>query len=261
MHRAKLRVCSVLRYAIPVCALAGIAIAQSSPASEVFEAVALKQAPKGARAVARLNIAPGRLSAPAASLRYLITEAFGLAGFQVADVSGWMESDLYTIIASTGHAADVQESRVMLRGLLESRFRLKTHREVRQTPVFALVVDRGGPKLTPSSDGQAPVGSQPSDAEVILPIGSTISDLVKHLNTRSGPLAVGRPVIDQTGLDGRYIIRLTFQVAVDREAGAGTYSIDYPSALRKELGLRLDPVNAPVEFLVIESAQKPLLDQ
>jgi uncharacterized protein (TIGR03435 family) len=138
---------------------------------------------------------------------------------------------------------------------------LKTHREVRQLAVFDLVVDKGGLKLTPLSDGQPLVGSQDNGVdEATIPIGTTISDLVKHLNTRSGSLAVGRPVIDKTGLEGRYMIRLTFQFEFDREAGRGTYSIDYPSALRKELGLRLEPVNAPVEFLVVDSAQKPVLD-
>jgi uncharacterized protein (TIGR03435 family) len=242
------------------CVLAGIATGQSSPAHEVFEAVALKEAAKGARAMQRLDITPGRLSAPAASLRYLVTEAFGLERYQVGEMPGWMESDVYTINASTGRPVDSQEIRAMLRELLESRFHLKTHREVRRMAVFALVVDKGGLKMTPFSDGQPLVESQNNDDEVTLPIGTTISDLVKHLNTRSGSLAVGRPVIDKTGLEGRYMIRLTFQVAVNREAGAGTYSIDYPSALRKELGLRLEPLNAPVEFLVVDSAQKPVLD-
>ena len=107
----------------------------------------------------------------------------------------------------------------MLQALLEEQFHLKTHRETREIPVYELSVARGGPKLRPFDGHCTPVdftkgnlpaqleakGSCPivmADTRVDAP-GQTIDDFMKFVL-----VMMDRPVIDKTGLAGRFDIHL-----------------------------------------------------
>ena len=140
---------------------------------------------------------------------------------------------------------------LMLRSLLADRFRLQFRQEVKEIPVFALMVDKNGPKLRPLKEGEASRCGR--DNSFMCGIRTT-AQLAKSLQ-----YAEGRPVLDKSGLDGNFDVLLDFD----------TYSIrgqtpppdyDKPSlvrALHEQLGLRLEPQKASFPMLVVESVRRP----
>lgn len=224
-----------------------------------FEAVVIKRS--GLPLFPRLDIDPGYLRAKSTNLKYLITYAFGIEDYRLSGMSEWMESDCYSIDATTGTAIPKAQMTAMLRDMLMKRFQLKYHYETRDLSVFALVVDKKGSKLAPL--GQSEYDSQffhSSGDRITRSIGSSIQDLVHYLNSRTGVAALARPVIDRTGLQGLYKIHLTFDVEVNPDGRGGRLDIHYPSALTRQLGLKLDPTKANIDIFVIDAAAKPKVD-
>ena len=162
---------------------------------------------------------------------------------------------------------------LMLQSLLEERFHLKLHHEMRDFPVYLLTVGKGGAKLKLSDDQTDPRVAQPQNIPIEQRRGiirrtddgwianavrmSTLANLV------SQPL--GRPVLDKTGLEGMYDFKLNW-VYPRRGAPAATDATT-PSASDpadgsiftaiEELGLKLESTKEPFEVLVIDSVQKP----
>ena len=90
-----------------------------------------------------ISVLPGgRFSAPGATLRGLITTAYGLLDLQVVDSRRLLGSDRYQIEGRTNPEVSLAEARAMLRTLLAGRFGLVTHRETRELPVYVMTVDR-----------------------------------------------------------------------------------------------------------------------
>jgi uncharacterized protein (TIGR03435 family) len=229
---------------------------------ESFDAAVIKRADPRVLTSVGLKVDPRYLFANSVTLRYLIIQAFAVEDYRLAGIGGWMESERYSIAATSGRAVDRTQMLTMLRDLLAVRFHLKMHHENREIPVFALVVDKRGPKLPPLREGEDDSKFfQSSGERMTRSIGSTIQDLIRHLNSRTGPAALGRPVIDRTGLNGLYRIRLTFQVETNPDGKSGRFDVDYPSALASQLGLRLEPTKATIDFLVIDNAARPSLDE
>jgi uncharacterized protein (TIGR03435 family) len=148
----------------------------------------------------------------------------------------------------------------MMRSLLEERFQLKVHRETRALSVFLLSVTEGGSKLRASSVGPpyGPISTRTNAGSAggeIVAKGVGIALLADALTSE-----VGRPVIDKTGLTGRFDINLKWSPSASaRRPGSG--SLDPPSAVftavREQLGLNLEPGTAAVEILVIDDARNP----
>ena len=138
----------------------------------------------------------------------------------------------------------------MLQALLAERFQLKVHRETKEMPVFALVAGKNGPKLSdpdPSKPGMRTTGN--ATGLHITAWQSTMQQLADQLSNTAG-----RPVLDKTGLAGAYAYKLDFNPDVAApDSGIPTMS----TAVQDQLGLRLEPQKAPIEILVIDSAEKP----
>lgn len=136
----------------------------------------------------------------------------------------WIFSDFFQIDATAqGNPSQETIRGPMLQALLEDQFKLKAHRETQQVEVYALTVARGGPKLQP------------------LRKGTSVEDWSMLL---AGFL--GRPVIDRTGIAGLFDFRL--------ELAPDTTIL---SALQEQLGLQLDTIKTPTEFLVIDRVERP----
>jgi len=210
------------------------------------------------RDLCNLEITPGRLTAGPVSLRCLITKAYDVTDDQLVGVSGWMDTDVYSVIASAGRAVSRAEMIAMLRDLLAERFQLKAHTEVRKARVLALVVDKGGPKLQQLAEGESdvPPASLSSPQRMTLPWGPTISDLIRRLNFYSSSSLGGRLVVDRTGLIGRYKIWVSFDNEMNPDGMSGKLDMDLPSAVR-QLGLALRPEEADTTFVVVEKAARP----
>lgn len=155
----------------------------------------------------------------------------------------------------------------LLRAVLAERFQLKTHTEVRQGPVYALVIDKGGKKIKPTGDSPPAEYVSPSGQHVRL--GSSVSrgQIAGHAETMSrlvrllmGTGELNRVVVDKTGLTGNYDFALNWMPDPAPSSDEEPRDTSLPSlftAIREQLGLRLEPATGPVNTLVIDHVEKP----
>jgi len=220
---------------------------QSNPA---FEVASVK--PSGITAGSWVRFLPGGHLSAASWLKQLIQIAYGVEDYQVSGGPPWLTSQWYEIEAKTANeSADRDEMRAMLRSLLEDRFKLRLHREDKVVPVFVLRTDKDGPKLTMLKDGETSRCTR--DNSFICGM-RTPAQLAKSLQ-----YIVGRPVLDQTGVSGTFDILLNFDVYASRGQTAPP-DYDKPSlttALRDQLGLRLETDKAAFPVLVVEKVERP----
>jgi uncharacterized protein (TIGR03435 family) len=222
------------------------------------------------------GFAGGRFSATNAPLREIIRTAFGVADMQMVDAPDWIRSERFDIVAKVPADAQLPQAFLMLRELLSERFALTTRREQRELPVYALVRigDKPGPELRPAAAdcpkllAASRTGTPLPPSERILCGTRVRPGLLSGGGLTSDQIAsalwslAGRIVIDRTGLEGRYDIDMEFAPEPPAREPSGPWS-DKPSlftALQEQLGLRLEPVRAPVDVLVIEHVERPTPD-
>ncbi|MGA7239810.1 MAG: M56 and DUF3738 domain-containing protein [Bryobacteraceae bacterium] len=203
---------------------------------------------------------PGRLVIHNYTLKRLVLTAYNLKDFQLDGAKGWMNDDAWDIEGTFPPVAgksNMQMGVDRLPALLADRFHVVAHREMRQLPVYALVVAKGGPKLTASDPNDGKSQSlrvlPPRD-----PAGFTAvkMDFPWFINLLGGELNL--PVVDKTGITGVYDITLSYtpQRLLDAPDYAGN-GISVFTAIQQQLGLKLEAAKGPVEVLVVDHAEKP----
>ena len=256
---------SVLR-GIVLAAVAGAAVlAQSPPTARVnteFDAASIKPNNSGSGRTSVSMPPIGTYRAENVTLRELIVNAYRLRRFQVEGGPDWLDGDHFDITARTGEGAARDQMHVMLQTLLVDRFGLAFHRETRERPIYALMVARDdgvpNPALARSTcpDGCGMDTSATNGFMVVRAKGEPMTRLAEVLGNRADRL-----VLDRTGLTGTYDFELQFMRddALGRnEQPAGATSLF--TALREQLGLKLESARGPVEFLVIDRATRPTPD-
>jgi len=193
------------------------------------------------------RVSHGTLIADNAPLRRIISRAYRLTDDRVSGPT-WIDSECYDIIAKAPGDIPDRDVMPMLQALLTDRFRLVAQRESNERPVFALVVDGSGTKLRPYG---ARVTVPSSDNRTAIFMGRHLTDLCERLG-----MVTGRPVIDKTGLDGDYQIELAYRPFDSTTSDSSDPSLDVFSAVRNQLGLRLDPQRGIVDILKIQSIDK-----
>lgn len=234
--------------------LASRAVYAQQPA---FEVASIRPHPAPLNRIADYSASGPRLSLGGYSIFLLVLEAYNLRNFQVAVASpGLPLDDYYDITASAAgtRAPTRDEFRQMLQSLLADRFNLKVHREMREMPVYALIVDKSGSKLKPGSgDGACAsrIGPlQPQDRNYRYQYTNcTLEPLVNTLQ-------LDRPILDKTGLAGRYDISIfaTPDFKLRNSSEPGDIS---PADAVREFGLKLEPQKAMIEMLVVDAVEKP----
>jgi uncharacterized protein (TIGR03435 family) len=275
--------------------------APSMAKAPVFEVASVKLNPDCNVGSGRPAQSPVSFNLPCLPLRGLIRMAYSAqAGavfpshvLEALGGPGWLDTDRYDIFAkAAGNASSSEMMGPMLRTLLEDRFKVKVHKESRDAPVYELTVANNNPKLQPSKDGSCvpmdlnslPQNIKPGDSmpKFCGAGGGTFRDgrLVQdwygvsmaELAGRMFASHVDRPVIDKTGLTGRFDVHLEF-APDDAMSGPGPVllnGVDRPgapstdptgpsifTALQEQLGLKLSPAKGPVEVIVIDRAEKP----
>lgn len=215
------------------------------------------------------------------TLKELIAFTYRIQQFQISGGPGWVGSDRFDVEGRAEDSkTDFDQLRLMLRSLLEDRFQLKVHRETKESPAYALVVGKGGPKIKLSSDqasgdvnGPAPPGAGPNRGVIRIGVGNLVGNAVtlSRFATMLSP-RLDRLVIEKTNLAGRFDIRLQwtpspaeslFEVPteiIDMNGVAVGPDPSGPSifsAIQEQLGLRLESTRAPIDLLVIDHAEKP----
>jgi uncharacterized protein (TIGR03435 family) len=248
--------------------------AQNASTSLTFEVASVKVAPVGPNGVrggchgidsvygpGQETEAPplGRCVITDARLSHLIGIAYGVGMVDLKTGPDWIQrGDLrFNVEAKAEEPSKTTERQLltMLQNMLVDRFQLKFHRETSQEAGFALVVAKNGPKLQVSRRDETRLSFTGPDGKAVLkpfpgqPISitarkvsiSTLPGLLRALN------GLG-PVVDRTGLAGEY----DFTLSWDEQNGP-----DLSTALREQLGLRMEAEKVPVSIFVVDSAQKP----
>jgi uncharacterized protein (TIGR03435 family) len=239
--------------------------AQTQPETKIpaFEAASVRaHQDTGTRNRSR-NIEPGRITGFDITLGQLIAGAYGVKSYQISGPD-WIVSNnsdvTYDVTATAGKPVPVEDTVRMLQPLLAERFHLAIHRETRDLPVFALAIAKGGPKFKEPGDGGERSMRPDSDGGLSFK-NYSMNDLADWL---SGLPSMERPVIDRTGLAGRFSFHPNlFNVEKGADAGDLKRSMVGPDALDtlrttlpEQLGLKLEEQKAPIEMLVIDHAEK-----
>lgn len=203
------------------------------------------------------------------TLKLLIAAAYDLNPKTISGGPEWVGSEHFDIVAVT--PGDVRPTRneqmTMLRGLLAERFKLAFHREAKEFSIYELQVAKGGAKLKASpaqADVPPVVGPGVVYPQKIEMPGrnASIADFVAVMQRA----ILDRPVVDKTGLKGRYDFDLVW--APDETQFGGEVpvaSADAPSpplftAIQAQMGLRLEATRGPVQALVVDTAARPSMD-
>ena len=198
----------------------------------------------------------GRLTTVNAPMMRLIEQAYDLQPQQVMNAPPWLTSERYDITAKpdTPGLPSEDQARTMLQKLLADRLRLKVHREQRELSAYAMTVAKGGLKIKNSAGDTAGPRGQMS-------MGGGHA-IVNYRNVALGELAgilqqqLDRPVIDQTGLEGKWDIELKWTPG-DSLSGEGGDEPPLLTAIQQQLGLKLVARKALVPVLVIDHVEKP----
>jgi uncharacterized protein (TIGR03435 family) len=230
---------------------AGAAMAQSAAS---FEVASIKPHPEPITDSGE-SLHGATLTDSALTLRNLIVDAYGVRPDQISGGPTWLNSDHYDIIAKSGDEGTLAWDRAMqmLQTLLADRFQLKIHRETRETPVYELVVGKGGPKLKEAAaDAKSGGVTRGTATGMHMEITKgTVEQLARQLSTTAG-----RPVVDKTGLTGSYAYTLDW-VRADRIPESDSNVPSIFSAVQEQLGLKLESTKAPVEMIIVDHAEKP----
>jgi uncharacterized protein (TIGR03435 family) len=199
----------------------------------------------------------------------MIGAAYNLTSRAISGGPAWVDSDRFEIVAVT--PGDVQpnldEQMTMLRRLLVDRFHLAFHRESKELSAYALTLAKSGAKLAEST---GPPEAQPQLISTVYPekdggfrIGlparnATMAQFASILQRA----VLDRPVIDRTGLIGRYDFQLDWKPDATQFGGnlPPSPSSEYPdfyAALQQQLGLRIESTRAAVDVLVIDQVERP----
>jgi len=277
------------------------AAAQTAPSGQAnqkpeFEVASVKRLPQDAGQPKRLVGAgrsdPGRVSYPGATLRSVLSRAYGVHPDQVFGPD-WISTETYSIEAKVPAGATAGLVNLMLQNLLAERFKLTLHHEMRNIERYELSVASGGPKLQAPAAAAPAAAANPTPGDAtgpvptdkdgcpILPPGqhatvttlgnvrcgsfrmASVSDLVESLRLFQGlDDKAGGPanVVDRTGIDGQFDFTLRFAKAplpgAEGEASDPTGSPFLAAALEKQLGLKLVKKKGPLEVLVIDHADR-----
>jgi uncharacterized protein (TIGR03435 family) len=218
-----------------------------------FKVAVIRPNLAGAGAGTNFNLFAGeRLRITNEPVKLLIRSAFQIQNAQIMGGPGWLDTDRYDIKAKTGRPERIEPGQLgpLLQSLLAERFNLKFHRETRELTVYALVVAKEGPKFKAKAEGDVAAMNThggPGKSQLIA-TGLSMEGLASYVGNR-----LGRIVLDKTGLRESY--NLTLEWAPDEASDSSMPSL--VTALREQLGLRLEPQKSPVEVVAIDSIDKP----
>ena len=235
---------------------------------------------------------PGRITYAGVPMRSIVMTAYGLAhGYEIS-CPAWMESLAFDIVATFPPGTSREQFQGMFRRLLAERFGMKLHLETREVPGYELILARGGSKLKAPEIASSPPpdGVDAGDGRIVrpayndkkglpeLPPGrntlatfaifagggvrisarmQSLPDIAEYLvRQRRTYFQEERPIVDRTGLTGKYDFNLDFARPGASPAASEEPESEFSIALEEQLGLRLVPRKVPVSVLVVDRAER-----
>jgi uncharacterized protein (TIGR03435 family) len=216
------------------------------------------------------SISPGGVALKGVPLKPILVHAFKIAADRINGPS-WLDTVCFDVIARLPQGAKTDQVPMMLQALLADRFQLRAHRESRMSTEYVLVIDKGGPKLKESTESTDFMRGRPATTLAVRRDGAGIKgpmtlDMLARALSRAGY----GPVVDATGLDGKYEIDLMWvpepafgpgepsaSAAAPGVVGqVPTPAVDLFSAVRQSLGLKLEPRKTRIDFLVVDRVER-----
>jgi uncharacterized protein (TIGR03435 family) len=235
-------------------------------------------------------VSPGRIHY-VATLKAFLTTAYDVKEFQV-EGPVWMDTERFVLDATMRPETTREQRLSMLKNLLADRFKLTTHRETKELPIYSLVVAKNGSKVKESPDVPVDAQSGADASDTSAPVtnvrtvsaggrvritaqNETMQDLANHLTRQ-----LDRPVRDETGMSRKYDFVLTFSSEGLRGSAntIGAMSPTSPAegtpqslssalpdarelpdlfgAVQSQLGLKLEAKKGPVELVVVDHIEK-----
>lgn len=228
------------------------AAAQSNGGLHPFDIVSIR--PSNGTAGMLWDCSQLRLNARSISLDWVIQRAYDLYPFQVTNIPKPFDDDLFDIQAKVielgGSEINGKEivgdcNRVGVQDLLVNRFHLRYHWEQKEQPVYVLLLDKEAqlPKRSTSTGTNGVLGHGR-----IQMTGVTMDDLAKFLSSD-----VQRAVLNKTGISGRFDIDLKWSPDLTEDENRPSLF----TALKEQLGLRVEAQKAPGKVLVVDQLQQP----
>ena len=187
-----------------------------------------------------------------------------LSAFQIVNAPDWARRDLFEINATAGRDSRADQVRIMVRSLLEERFKLVAHREQREMGVEKLVRARPdgrlGPYVQKVDECTAEKIAEARQRFSPRPLGpAPMSGCTEGFQTLAASLTglLGTPVLDDTRVTDRHLMEMRYST---KQPGVAADDPAYPPirlALEEQLGLRLEPHKGPIDVLVIDSVEQP----
>jgi len=278
MGRMLLVAAAAILLAVPVgLGLLDAAAQSSNTPRPQFDVVSIKRTPEITGPGIDFAALPGgRLHVRNNPVMNLIGNAYDFPQYRITGGPEWLKTDRYDIEAKTEGAPSKAQMMLMVQTLLADRFKLRVHRETREGQVYVLSVAKGGLKLPPSPDG----GCVDRSPGTVLPAterrpncgnnwlrqrGPNLAWTATRIDMKgvAGALAIvmRRRVLDKTGVAGFFDINVELP-PLQPEVGVSDLSpvdtdVSVFTVLREQLGLSLESERGPVEYLVIDSVERP----
>ena len=243
-----------------------------------FEVASVKAAAPDARGT-MINIGNGMLTVKNSTFKELVATGYSLRDFQITGGPGWIANDRFDIEAKSEAMAAAPKPQSMtdeqrteferqfkerLRSLLAERFQLVAHTETKEMPIYALVQAKGGSKPQPAKEVEGGNRGMRMQHGVLTGTSAPVDMLAKAMSD-----SVGRPVVDKTGLSGKFDWKLEWtpdagqlqpKAPGQTQEAAPAPDLSGPSlftALQEQLGLKLESQKGPAPILVIDKVEKP----
>jgi uncharacterized protein (TIGR03435 family) len=242
----------------------------AADADPSFDVVTIKPNDTGATSIQGLNVRGRNFTTRASSVDDLIKFAYGVHVRQIIGGPEWLDKDRYDIngVPDKDGTPNATQLQTMMKKLLADRFKLTFHHEKRDLSAFVLEVAKDGQKLTPTQlNGPLPgLGFGPASGGLRLNVmNGTMGDFTDFLQM----LVLDRPVVDRTGIKGRYDFHFTFtpddslfnghppRMPAQADGSTAEAAPGFFDAIQKDIGLKLDAQKTAVDVIVIDHVERP----
>jgi uncharacterized protein (TIGR03435 family) len=230
---------------------AGAGFAQTADTRPAYEAASVKVNNSGS-GNSSSNGSKGQVMMSNQTLKRLIERAYDAKPYQIFGPS-WLEEAHFDLAAKYPPDTKNEDRVLMMRTLLEDRFKLVVHHETRELQGYVLVVAKGGFKLKPVEGAGGSSTSSSGGRVRTLTVKNTSIPFLAELLARY----LGEVVVDKSGIEGAYDFE--FKWTPEDLAANSTDADSAPSlftAVQETLGLKLQPQKVPVDVIVIDHAER-----
>jgi uncharacterized protein (TIGR03435 family) len=236
--------------------------AMAADVDPTFEVATIKPTANPGREGLTINVSPaGLFMTSNTSLKDLLIFAYGVHPSQLQGLPAWTEDDKYDISAKPDHEGlgSEEQIRSMVQKLIAERFGLTFRREKKELSAYTLNIGRSGQhKLTPNTSGVNLSGFRLAGPGLLGARNATMEQFGGFLQAR----IVDRPVVDKTGLSGKFDLTLTWRpdqlVTQPTNTPADLESRpDIFNAMQEQLGLSFQAERTAIDVLIVDSVHKP----